>query len=83
MRLLNSYHILIFTQIERGRTYSHQRNQNVNYILSGLVVIVVAMVVGLGVGHFLGMLYKIHHSIIFLPNNLTLGWSERLELQEY
>jgi hypothetical protein len=36
----------------------------VNLWLTGLVVLCVAVVAGLGVGHF-------------------LGWSERLELQEY
>ena len=41
-------------QVQRGRTYSHERNGRVNLLLTGAVVLVLALVLGLGVGHFLG-----------------------------
>ncbi|TRY73327.1 hypothetical protein TCAL_06037 [Tigriopus californicus] len=53
-----------YPNIKRGQTYSHKRKDNVNYVLTGLLIGFMVLVMGLGIGHF-------------------LGWSERLELQEY
>ena len=44
-----------FSEIIKGRTYLHQPNQALNLYLTATVVIVVAMVLGLGVGHFKGI----------------------------
>lgn len=44
-----------FPLIERGEVYKHSRNRSLNFLLSGMLVVVLAMVVGLGVGHFLGL----------------------------
>ena len=43
-----------FSEIIKGRTYLHQPNQALNLYLTATVVIVVAKVLGLGVGHFKG-----------------------------
>ena len=43
-----------FSEIIKGRTYLHQPNQALNLYLTATLVIVVAMVLGLGVGHFKG-----------------------------
>ncbi len=40
--------------MERVRTYSHQRNQDVNVKLSSILVLVLALVAGLGFGHWRG-----------------------------
>jgi hypothetical protein len=46
----------IFFQIVKGRTYTHMRNQHLNMILSGVLIIVIAGALGLGIGNFLGMI---------------------------
>eukprot|EP00095_Tigriopus_kingsejongensis_P005779 maker-scaffold698_size109766-snap-gene-0.18 protein:Tk05779 transcript:maker-scaffold698_size109766-snap-gene-0.18-mRNA-1 annotation:"hypothetical protein LOTGIDRAFT_235292" len=43
-----------YSKIQKGQTYSHQRKENVNYILTGLLIGFVVLTVGLGIGHFLG-----------------------------
>ena len=43
-----------FPQITKGHTYVHVPNQRVNLLLTSTLIIVVAMVAGLGIGHFLG-----------------------------
>ncbi len=43
-----------YLQIVKGRTYTHRPNQRLNVYLTSAVVLVVALVVGLGVGHFKG-----------------------------
>jgi uncharacterized protein YneF (UPF0154 family) len=34
--------------------YKHSKNFKLNYFLTGLLVVMLALVVGLGIGHFLG-----------------------------
>ena len=43
-----------FSEIVKGRTYLHRPNQALNLYLTGTLVIVAAMVFGLGFGHFKG-----------------------------
>ena len=43
-----------FAEITKGRTYLHQPNQALNLYLTGTLVIVFSLVLGLGFGHFKG-----------------------------
>ena len=43
-----------FSEIVKGRTYLHQPNQALNLYLTATLVIVATLVLGLGLGHFLG-----------------------------
>ena len=43
-----------FQGIERGEVYRHIKNMKVDSFLTACMVLAFALVVGLGVGHFLG-----------------------------
>lgn len=47
-------------QIIKGHTYSHQPNRRLNMTLSSVLVLVVAMTLGLGIGHFLGKSFPLN-----------------------
>lgn len=49
-----------------ARKYIHRPNQKINLILNGVLVIVLASVFGLGVGHFLGKTIKIRNAVCYL-----------------
>jgi len=36
------------------KVYKHRKNFELNYFLTGLLVVMLALAVGLGIGHFLG-----------------------------
>ena len=55
-----------FAEIKKGRTYSHQPNPALNLYLSGTLVIVFALVMGLGFGHF-----KVQKYNIFIQEKMT------------
>ena len=43
-----------FPAIVKGHTYEHKPNKQLNVTLSAVVIVGIAMVLGLGIGHFLG-----------------------------
>lgn len=49
--------------IQRGEVYKHANNLQLDHFLTAILVLALALVVGLGVGHFLGKF----HSLIYLP----------------
>lgn len=43
--------------VSKIHTYKHKRNDHLNFILNLSLALVLASAIGLGIGHFLGMLY--------------------------
>lgn len=43
-----------FQAITKERNYKHDKNMKVDHILTAILVLAIALVVGLGIGHFLG-----------------------------
>lgn len=49
----------LFFKIKKGQTYLHKRNQSANYVLSGLLLFLGVLTIGIGLGHFLGWSEKL------------------------
>ena len=62
-----------FAEIVKGRTYLHRPNQSLNLYLTATLAIVIAMVIGLGFGHFKGELFSYFVKLILLYNASTLS----------
>lgn len=43
--------------VSKIHTYKHKRNDHLNFILNLSLALVLASAIGLGIGHFLGILY--------------------------
>ncbi|XP_023328845.1 protein PFC0760c isoform X4 [Eurytemora carolleeae] len=48
-----------FSRIRRGEVYKHNKNFQLNSLLTAILVLMAALVIGLGIGHFLGMSEKL------------------------
>ena len=46
-----------FQAITKERNYKHDKNMKVDHFLTAILVLALALVVGLGIGHFLGEYY--------------------------
>jgi hypothetical protein len=50
-----------FATVRRGEVYKHNKNFHLNSMLTAAVILVVALAIGLGIGHFLGMSEKLEY----------------------
>ncbi|XP_023328843.1 calponin homology domain-containing protein DDB_G0272472 isoform X2 [Eurytemora carolleeae] len=48
-----------FSRIRRGEVYKHNKNFQLNSLLTAILVLMAALVIGLGIGHFLGVLFSV------------------------